>query len=140
MLSMPSLAILGHCTFIGNLDSRNLNFTAFETHTNHWFKIRAWKMRGIRFLHEVFPSYNVLYTLALSTIDKKFAHERCKVLAFYIKNFTFFSVLNMLCGRASTNHWLKIRMWKITAFQTGASEMQILSFLQCSKHALPIIE
>ena len=94
-------------------------------------------MRSIRFLHEVFSSYNILYTLDLSTIDKKFAHERCKVSAFYIKNFTFFSVLNMLCGRASTNHWLQIRVWKMRGLRFLCD---VLYILQRFKHALPIID
>ena len=63
-------------------------------------------MQGLRFLCEEFY-FLQRFKHALPIIDYKFAREKCKVLAFCAKSFSFYRVLNTLyqsliknlCGR-----------------------------------------
>ena len=66
-------------------------------------------------------------------MDLKFTRERCKVFAFCVKNFTFYSVLNTLYQSLNK----KIR--RLDARSSFFMQEEFY-FLKRFKHALPIID
>ena len=63
-------------------------------------------MQGLRFLRKEFY-FLQRFKHALPIIDYKFARERCKVLAFCAKSFSFYSVFNTLYQSSIKNSRVK---------------------------------
>ena len=82
-----------------------LHFTAFKTRsTNHWLKIRAWKMQGLHFFCEEFTSDSVLNTLFRS-LSKCFRLEDARSLRFLR---TFKYALTEFDFRKNHMPWLRL--------------------------------